>query len=391
MTLAKIVISGYYGFANIGDEAILATLVQELGAGHRLVVLSADPTTTWTEYPSHDVQAIPRMDPGAIWKALEGADLLVSGGGGLMQDVTGWKSIPYYGLIMLLARLRRVPVMVFAQGVGPLNRRWSRWLVRFFFGLAARITVRDRDSVALLEKLGLRSDRVQLTADPVLCLEPDPRMTRESIMTRVGLDPSKPVVAVALRPWWGFTERTFKCVTSVLAEFAREQGVQVLFLPFHPSHDGRLAQEMSLALGERPADLAVASARWHWPLSPAQMQGLLSNVDMVFGMRLHALIMAVSTGVPAVGVVYDPKVEHLCNQWELPRIDSVEGLQDDHRLLAVLTEAWKDRAARRMRLAELSESWRSRSNENFTHLRSLVPPPILPLLDDDLEMEELLP
>ena len=391
MTLAKIVISGYYGFANIGDEAILATLVQELGPTHRLVVLSADPTVTWCEYARHSVEAIPRMDLRAIWKALDGADLLVSGGGGLMQDVTGWKSIPYYGLVMLLARLRGVKVMVFAQGVGPLKRSWSRWLVRAFFSMASCVTVRDRDSVTLLQSLGIGGDRVHLTADPVLCLQPDPEMTREAIMERVGLDPARPVIAVAMRPWWGFSELTFKSVTSVLAELAASHDAQVLFLAFHPSQDGRLADEMLSVIESRPEGKRIPGARWSWPLNASQMQGLLANVDLVFGMRLHALIMAVSTGVPAVGVVYDPKVEHLCDQWELPRIDTVLGLQDASRLKQVLTDALDGLDARRARLAELREAWRTRSQENFVKLRSLIPSAPLPLADEDLELEELIP
>jgi polysaccharide pyruvyl transferase WcaK-like protein len=103
------------------------------------------------------------------------------------------------------------------------------------------------------------------------------------------------------------------------------------------------------------------------------MQSLLGQVDLVVGMRLHALIMAVSMGVPAVGVVYDPKVQHLCNQWELPAIPSVESLEDATALLTRIRTVWAERASRRERLHDLQTIWRARSAENFTLLRALLP------------------
>jgi len=92
----KIVISGYYGFGNAGDEAILEAMVRDLRAlapGARLVVLSADPAATAARC---GVEAVPRMHLPSVLGALRGADLFISGGGSLLQDATSWRSVPYY-------------------------------------------------------------------------------------------------------------------------------------------------------------------------------------------------------------------------------------------------------------------------------------------------------
>lgn len=116
----RVVISGYYGFDNMGDEMVLAGILaglRRLDPGVRVTVLSAHPAATARE---HGVDAVSRTHLPSILAALARADLLISGGGSLLQDVTGPFNIPYYVGVMELARLRGVPVMMMAQGIGPV-------------------------------------------------------------------------------------------------------------------------------------------------------------------------------------------------------------------------------------------------------------------------------
>ncbi|GAE92445.1 CsaB protein [Gracilibacillus boraciitolerans JCM 21714] len=117
----RIVMSGYFGFDNTGDEAILQAIVdslRKLQPDVSIVVLSNNPESTAAKY---HVEAVNRWDIKAIAKTIRNADGLISGGGSLLQDKTGWKTIPYYTAVMRIAKFYRKPVFVYAQGMGPID------------------------------------------------------------------------------------------------------------------------------------------------------------------------------------------------------------------------------------------------------------------------------
>lgn len=367
--MQRIVVSGYYGFGNLGDEAILATLVQQLRGYVEIVVLSAAPEETERAF---GVRAIPRTDLGAVMAELRRANLFLSGGGGLNQDVTGRLSVPYYCGLMRLAQWLGVPTMVFGQGVGPLQYLTSRFILRSAFRRARAVTVRDQASFDLVRRLGVPGDRLELTADPVLCLQEAPQERSEAILSALGLDLGRPMVAVAIRPWYTWFELQFKAFSAALTRLAVEAEVQLVLLPFQQPGDERITEELRDCLVYRPTDRTSQAHLLHEPLTPAEMRGVIGRCDLVIGMRLHALIMAVAAGVPAVGIAYDPKVQQLCDQWQLPFIPSVEALGNASQFERLLLDTWNDRAAHRERLATLGSGYRERAMANFRAVDRLL-------------------
>ena len=122
----NILISGYYGFDNIGDESILRTLVSSLREhipGCSLTVLSHNPASTREKY---GVEAVERMSPMAILRAVKQCDMLISGGGSLLQDVTSSKSLHYYLSIIRCAEFFHKKVFIYSQGIGPIDRPGNR-------------------------------------------------------------------------------------------------------------------------------------------------------------------------------------------------------------------------------------------------------------------------
>jgi len=107
-TPARLLLSGYYGFGNFGDEAILRVFVdqwRERRPGDSIVVLSADPRETASTY---GVRSVERMDAHVVGQAIRDADLVVSGGGGLLQSSTSLRSLLYYtGIIREAKRAGR--------------------------------------------------------------------------------------------------------------------------------------------------------------------------------------------------------------------------------------------------------------------------------------------
>lgn len=360
----RVVVSGYYGYNNLGDEAILAALTQQLRAVApeiEIVALSGDPQAT---RGALGIEAVDRLGLPAIWKALRKADLFVSGGGSLLQDVTGLGSVPYYLGLMRLAKLAGARAVMLGQGVGPLNLPTSRWLVgRMVRGLDA-VTVRDEDSRALLARCGVPVERIELTADPVLALAPAPAARADEIWARLGLQPGRATIAVSVRPWPAWYERQLKAFSAVLAQRAEAWDAQILLLPFHRPDDEPLIDELRYCLETRPdahrPHVAVLEER----LSPQDMMALLGRVDLLVGMRLHALIMAAAMATPSFGIVYDPKIAAFADQAGFPTIESVTALEESDRLAGLLQRAWEARGEARAELLRRQVAWHAKARRN---------------------------
>ncbi len=363
----RIVVSGYYGYNNLGDEAILTALTQQLRAvGERdgaveIVALSGDPAATAATL---GIRAVDRLSIPAVWRALRNADLFVSGGGSLLQDVTGLGSVPYYLGLMRLAKLAGARTMMLGQGVGPLGLPTSRWMVgRVVRGLDA-VTVRDEDSRELLVRCGVPRDRIELTADPVLALAPAPAERTEAVWQRLGLQPGRATIAISVRPWASWYERQLKAFSAVLAQRAEAWDAQILLLPFHRPDDEPLVDELRYCLETRPEAHRPHVAVLEEALNPQDMMALLGRVDLLVGMRLHALIMAAAMATPSFGIVYDPKIAAFAAQAGFPTIESVTALEESDRLAGLLQRTWEARTEARAALLERQVAWQAQARRN---------------------------
>lgn len=359
-----ILLSGYYGYNNLGDEAVLGGILAGLRAEIpevEPIVLSGDPAGT---RKLHDVAAIPRMSLAAINTALKHADLFISGGGSLLQDVTSFRSPLYYLGALWLAQRAQVPSMVLAQGLGPLNHPLNRLLARRVLNQTRTITVRDTVSAEFLAALGVTTPPIEVTADPSFLLQPDPSARLEEWWAG-HLPADRPIVAVALRRWHldNPAER-FTAIADALANFAKETGAFLLFVPMQHEQDVQVAEEMA---GWTPAESRVLDL----PLTPREMMAVLSRCEFVLAMRLHALIFAVQQAIPALGLAYDPKVLDFSLAADLPTPLRWEDITTA-ALLTTLQQQWGKRDLSRRLLTDSGARLTSLARRNITRLRELV-------------------
>ena len=360
----RVLLSGYYGFANAGDEAVCAAVAQTLrthGGNPDLTVLSGDPSATQRD---QGIRAVRRKD---LFRALPEADALFQGGGSLLQDTTSARSVYYYLYVILAARIIRRPVFLYAQGIGPLTRPTSRAAVRTVLDRVQGITVRDSGSRALLESLGVSRPPVYVTADPVWALEPAPEERARLIWERQGLPTDGTAVGLALRAWPGSD------VADIGIEIAiglRERGLTPVLLPMQRPEDEALARRISE--DSDPPALYLQGA-YH----PAEIMAFTRHCEFVIGMRLHALIFAAAVGTPVLGLSYDPKVTALLEEIRAPGLPlpgtpyvGIPSPQDvastaARRVLEGFDTAWADRdmarnnmkrEAQRLRDAALSNA-----------------------------------
>jgi polysaccharide pyruvyl transferase CsaB len=312
-----ILVAGYYGFGNAGDEVILAALLAELRAlrpDARFVVASGAPQRTTAE---HAVDAVWRDDVAALTAAVRASDLVLLGGGGLFQDywhvpteqVLAPRSggLPAYVSLPVLAALCGKPCMLYAVGVGPLTTAEGGRLTRAAFELCAAATVRDEGSRATLQAIGLAGaalQRVQVTADPAFAAAPAGAEVVDRLAAQIGLQSGEPLVAVALRPW-EFARRgeawLAEAAAALSAHLGRTGG-RALFLPFS-SEDVRAGAEVAAAL--RDPALAVVVDR---PPPAPVLAGLVARCRSVLAMRYHAALFGLAAGTAVAALEYDPKV-----------------------------------------------------------------------------------
>ena len=198
--MSNIVVSGYYGSKNAGDEAMLAAMIEvlsELDPQTNITVISANPPDTKRR---HGVEAVSWLSFSDIWKALRASDLLVSGGGSLLQNVTSRRSLYYYMAIIVLAFLAHRPVMLYAQGIGPIEGFWARTMMRLIGNGVRLITVRDHGSLAELEAMGIHRPKIVETADPVLAINPVAKDMGWQVLQWNGVTDDKPLVGVSYDP-----------------------------------------------------------------------------------------------------------------------------------------------------------------------------------------------
>ena len=283
----RVLLSGYYGAGNVGDEALLAGLVSGLRErGFEPVVLSADPRAT---RELHGVRSFDRVS--GLLPALLRSGALVSGGGGLLQDVTSSRSLDYYLGVVRLARRLGKRVVLYGQSLGPLSTAGLARTAAALRGLP--VAVRDQESLALAGTLNLSA---VLVADPALLLDVPPDLP--------GRDPSGPVVLV---PRSG--QDVLNSALETLALQLREDGTPLAATALHPQQDSPAVDRLVRLV----PGLDVRDAT-----TPALALRAVSGARYVVSVRLHGCILAARAGVGFAGLSYDPKVRGFLAQAAAP-------------------------------------------------------------------------
>jgi len=361
VTAPRFLLSGYYGFGNLGDEALLTAIVDRLAArypGAGVDVLSHDPAATAERL---GVEATPRADLRAVRRAIARADVVLSGGGGLLQDVTSMQSLLYYAGIVRAATGAKKRTMIFAQSIGPLTGV-GRAIVRMCCSGIAAATVRDEPSRALLASL-LPNVRVERTADPVFLLE---TKSAPLDLRAEGLDGPGPLVVVSVRRWPGH-DATATLLAAVVDRLAETHGAQVAFLPLGGPPDADAATSVIRRARSAPVLLP------DYPLHQAQQ--VLGRATLVIGMRLHALIFAARLGVPFTALPYDPKVSALLDDLKYPLpplfVPGARGTSPAD-VFARLDDAWARRDEVAAHLRTVIPEIERLAERNFTILDQIV-------------------
>ncbi|HVF65745.1 MAG TPA: polysaccharide pyruvyl transferase family protein [Casimicrobiaceae bacterium] len=315
--MARVLVGGYYGAANLGDELILSVFLRWLEeAGAEPVVISLNPAHT---RQTHGVAAVDFGDIVAIANAVARSDLLILGGGGLFQDhhqldLSSLYRFPaatvsQYAQFALMAIQHGVPVALLAQGVGPLRSSPARDIVRDLFSRADFVSVRDDQSLALLRHVGVDRD-VLVAPDPGWVYEAP--AAKWSIAERFPAVADKRVIVAVLREWQfdaSWHQPLARGLKAVL-----QPGDAILWIDFQRRASDEVAVLSDDATIDRLIELvgdSVTHVTWRDATLDETVQLFSQPVAGVIAMRLHALLLALKSGLPCVALEYDGKMAAL--------------------------------------------------------------------------------
>jgi len=327
---SKIVILPGDHARNKGDDAIftamLATLRRMIPQGE-FVTFSNAPDAT---HQQHNILCYPEWSQwGRMVAAIRSANLVIWGGGHVLQDKASQLHVPMRLLKPALALMFGKPVMIYAASIGPLGTRHSRLMARAILNRTTLITLRDDASRQLLQEIGVTRPPVYQTVDPAVALEPAPFSTAASILEQEGIQlKERPLVIIAPRRWFHFrstwlplrvSQRIRPPSTSAIARFDNVKralagvadylvdniGAQVLFVPMY-AVDGDIVVSHEI----RTAMLRSESAYvLRGEYCARELKAVTGLAELVIGVRLHSTVFSTMMGVPSIHLSYFPKGE----------------------------------------------------------------------------------
>ncbi len=359
----RIMLSGYFGYDNLGDEAILYSIVEELKKieGVEIVALSGNPAKTTEKF---GIRAVERMKILPVLKEMSRCDVFLSGGGSLLQDVTSKRSIKYYtGLLSLAKKVFRKKVMIYSQGIGPINDDGNRMTVGRLLNKMDIVNVRDEQSRYELIDMGV-SKEISVTADTVFMLEaPDANFGKEYLSKH--LDLSKKTVGISIRPWKNLDEKIVDEMAALISMLQKDD-LNIVLLPFHHPGDLSISQKVLEKLSSKK-NVHLATERFN----EREMLSVVANLDLMLAMRLHGLIFGVVGGAYPVAISYDPKIDSLMLELEMPEPIAVEHL-DHQALYTKILVAMENIDERKELTRDTAQRMRMRALENVELVKELL-------------------
>jgi polysaccharide pyruvyl transferase CsaB len=353
--LANLLMSGYFGSGNIGDDAILLGLVQGLGnTQHNVEVLSGSPEETNRLY---GLRASHRREMDQVKDAMDRCDALVFPGGSIFQDVTSVGSVKYYADLVKLAKAKKKRVILLGQGVGPLTSFFGKRMAANAFNMADVIAVRDPQSAATLKELGVKL-QPRITADSAFLLPPPPENDNQQGFN-VGNMKS---VGISVRP-----HGKDKSVIKLFGELTRllfQNNFMPVLIELDRHADGPLILEIAKQQGGKIPDLRKLT-------TPMALQQRLARMDALIAMRLHAGILAATVGLPPLMVSYDPKVTAFAQLLDVGTAPSVEGLTAQ-RLYDMFIEHQRNRERNEKIMERKMAELRKKAMQNVELLEATV-------------------
>ena len=361
-----VILSGYYGFGNFGDEIILSTIVRKIREERpegEILILSKNPLQTEKKFGA---ESISRYNYRKIRRAMDDAYCYINGGGTLFTDVTSTHSLAYYAGLMKMAVSAGLRTMLLANGVGPFRRRSNEKRALKVLSRVDVMTLRDRGAYEFIKEK-LPSSRTYLASDIIFAYcNAD---LRDRLISRRAVLPgglTGKYFIVSLREFELCGDRFKNAVAEVCVRVCRERGLNAVFMPMQYGKDLAICGEVASAVRAAGVDGVCVIPEDH----PGDKVELMAQAEFMLGMRLHALMLAAALSVPVAALSYDIKIENFINENRIGPCFDVANVDPD-LLYSAINEMIRGSADGESYNAFISEMSR-RSEVNVTRLLELI-------------------
>jgi polysaccharide pyruvyl transferase CsaB len=364
--LYRIGITGSYGGLNLGDEAILHSIIAQLRRDLpvEITVFSRDPEDTKRRHGVERAVPVRKMSRAEALPEVERLDVLIVGGGGILFDAEA----RIYLREAQIAKEKGVPVMLYAIGAGPLKHAGAQAVVREVLEQVDVVTVRERSAQHVLEEAGVHREII-VTADPALLLKPEP--LPRGVLRGEGLEGRRRLIGMSVRePGVAAPDidpKDYHALLANAADFMVDRyDADIVFVPMERSVLDSQHSHAVIALMLRAQRATVLKSVY----TSGQLLSLMSRFHFVVGMRLHFLIFAAMRGVPFVALPYAGKVSGFLEELQIPA-PPLE-LVNAGRLMAYIDESWDQMRAIKAKLAKNVPPVQKRSQETHRILLELI-------------------
>ena len=292
---------GYYGFGNMGDDALLRASIERARKEYPDVPIRALTKGGSRDSKNFGVRCACRHSPVSVLWHLADCDRLVFGGGTLLQCDTSRRSFFYYASLLLMAKAMGRERILWANGIGRIDGRLCGVMLKKALSGAQHLEVRDTRSLNTLKKM-LCGERIYLSSDLAeskksVCSTPE---RAEYLLRRAGLGDSKFVIAI---PKARADKESVKELFQALKRL-REGGNEILIIPLYKKQDLLLCKRLCSLLGAKIlTDICFDDLRM-----------LAERSDGVYSMRYHGLVAANLARAVFVGIGNDLRLCDYCNE-----------------------------------------------------------------------------
>ena len=377
-----VVVSGYYGFGNLGDESLLDTIAVSAAAeisGIKIAALTRHPKT---DSRRTGLKCVSRFNLPMVFRELSRTKVLISGGGSLLQDRTSKRSLRYYAGVMRAAEMLGKKVYVYANGIGPILHESNKRRAAKAVTAADVVSVRDDGSKEELVSLGVPADKIEVSADPAFLMSDKISAKAERNAKRklgelcensemaeffaisVRLMDVSSTDCTHLTPR---DEEILREVEKSAAYIAKKHKMTPIIIPMQESRDTAISEKLTEML--RSDDV---EAKIYTPSSAGELICVLRRASVLIGMRLHAIIFASSAGVPVIGLSYDPKVTSFMRELGQKYTIDLSGAGISEYLERYADEIIENRDRIAGEIAEVASSLKQKARKDVERLRELL-------------------